>query len=214
MRATPKHNLDGQQFGKWLVLSFDGFKKNKGASWLCKCSCGVEKSIAAGELLRNRTSSCHQCAMNEFSKTHGMTDTLEYKTWCSMRARCYLPSNPSYSHYGGRGITVCERWLGEDGFQNFYADLGPKPYPEYSLERKDNNQGYNPDNCKWATILEQNRNKTSYNRYLEYEGKSLCIGEWSEIKGIRPDTIWCRLKAGWSIEKTLNTKSRKWVRAS
>ncbi|MBC8146653.1 MAG: hypothetical protein H8E98_01570 [Bacteroidetes bacterium] len=92
---------------------------------------------------------------NKYGLTHNMTGTVEHKAWDSMKQRC---TNPNNHNYGKRGITIDPRWLGEDGFQNFYEDMGSKPGPEYSIERVDNNKGYNPVNCKWATIKDQNRN--------------------------------------------------------
>lgn len=89
--------------------------------------------------------------------THGLTKSVEYRTWRSMKERCYNPNNKKYKDYGGRGIKVCDRWL--NNFENFHADMGPRPSKEYSLDRIDNNGDYMPTNCKWATIIEQRRNQ-------------------------------------------------------
>lgn len=103
-----------------------------------------------------------------FVKKHGLTDTIEHRAWTRIRRRCYSPSYHNYPRYGGRGIEVCERW---NDFNNFLADMGLRPGPEYSIERIDNDGDYEPDNCKWATRLEQARNKT--NTYTTEEDQAI-----------------------------------------
>ncbi|ABO54166.1 hypothetical protein LA345_25765 [Burkholderia vietnamiensis] len=133
---------------------------------------------------------------------HGMTRSPEYQTWRSMKKRCISPSNARYAQYGGRGITVCERWM---SFENFFEDMGPRPSPKHSLDRMDNNRGYEPGNCRWATLVEQNRNKST-NVILEYRGERRCVSEWSEITGIPHGTILSRINRGIPIEKILVPK--------
>lgn len=134
--------------------------------------------------------------------THGMTHTPEFATWQRMINRCrYLHHRPNRRH-AGRGIRVCERWLGENGFVNFLADMGPKPSPQHSLDRINNDGNYEPGNCRWATRSQQQRN-TSYNRIIVYDGLALCTQEWQERTGIPRARIEQRLRRGWSVARAL-----------
>lgn len=134
----------------------------------------------------------------------GGTSTKTYDAWCSMKKRCISPSHASFKDYGGRGIEVCKRWL---VFENFLSDMGEAPIG-MSLDRYPDNDGrYEPGNCRWATMTDQNNNRRS-NTILEFNGKIANISKWSEITGIKDCTISERLLHGWSIEKTLSTKTR------
>jgi len=130
----------------------------------------------------------------------------EYIAWLAMRARCYYAKNQvTYRNHGARGITVCDQW--RHSFATFLRDMGPRPGPEYSLERKDNNGNYEPGNCKWATRTEQRRN-TRTNRLITFNGRTQPQSAWQEETGLMWDTIYTRLKRGWSVEKTLTTPVR------
>jgi hypothetical protein len=122
-----------------------------------------------------------------------------------MKQRCSNPRSPNHRNYAGRGIHVCEAW---NNFETFHADMGDRPSPLHSLERIDNNSGYSPENCKWATQREQQRN-TRQNRHLTLNGRTLLIVQWSEETGIPQSHISQRLKAGWSVERTLTQPVRK-----
>jgi hypothetical protein len=126
---------------------------------------------------------------------HGWARTPEYRAWKSMRARCENQRNPAFARYGGRGILVCERWHGEHGFENFLADVGPRPSPEHSIERIDNDGNYEPGNCRWATRVEQGSNKRN-NATLTVNGETATISEWSRRTGIGRTTIRERLRVG------------------
>ncbi len=123
----------------------------------------------------------------------------EANTWRSMKQRCQNPKAHEYENYGGRGITICERW--SSSFDLFCEDMGPRP-PGTSIERIDNNGNYEPGNCKWASRIEQRRN-TRFNRLLTLNGRTQPMSAWVEETGIQWDTIYARLKRGWSIEKAL-----------
>lgn len=133
---------------------------------------------------------------------HGLSRSSEYETWNRMKARCYNPKDPSYKYYGGRGITVCERW--RNSFLAFLEDMG-KRSGNLTLERKDNNGNYELDNCKWATWTEQQRNRTD-NHFLEFNGRKMCITDWAKELRIKPQGLFNRLRRGWSVERALTTK--------
>lgn len=131
---------------------------------LCKCECGIETNVILYSFLNGRTKSC-SCYRDEFSKTHNESriykdksgSTIEYRTWCSMKQRCYNPNVERYICYGGRGIKVCDRWL--NSFQNFLEDMGRRPDNGYSIDRINVDGDYEPSNCRWATASEQQQNK-------------------------------------------------------
>lgn len=129
----------------------------------------------------------------------------EYRAWAALRHRCSNPNFPAYKYYGGRGIAFCERW---GTFENFYADMGPRPSPDHSVERIDNDGNYEPSNCRWATKKEQCRNKRS-NRRLVFGGHDRCLEEWAEILQCHRSGLMRRLKRGWSVERTLTTPITK-----
>lgn len=137
-----------------------------------------------------------------FKKTHGMSATLIHRAWSGMLTRCTNKNTGSYHRYGGRGIKVCKRWL---KFENFLADMGEKP-TGLSLDRIDNNKGYYPSNCRWATTKEQNNNRRS-NVYITFQGRTMTAAQWAAEKGMSRTTLWWRLNYyKWSVEKALNTK--------
>jgi len=142
---------------------------------------------------------------------HGLSGTAEYEIWTGLRARCLNPNVKRFHRYGGRGITVCERWV---DFPIFLVDMGPRPTADHQIERIDNDGPYSPENCRCATVKEQQRNRTS-NRYLEVGGIRKVITEWAEITGIRDFTIRSRLDVlGWSPEDSVSRPVRKLRRSS
>lgn len=136
---------------------------------------------------------------------NGVRSIPEYAIWTSMKQRCQNPRCRTWKWYGGRGIKVCERW---QAFENFYVDTGPRPSPRHELDRYPDNDGnYEPDNCRWTLHRGNNRNRRN-NLTLTYDGRTLLLVEWAEKLGIPRETIHWRLCHGWSISKTLTTKSR------
>lgn len=120
-----------------------------------------------------------------------------------MKSRCENPRNARYADYGGRGITVCDRW--KDSFENFIADMGPPPTPSHSIEREDNSRGYEPGNCRWATDIEQGNNQRS-NVLIEYNGKTQTIAQWARELGMNYQTLRQRIqKYGWSVERAFSS---------
>ena len=126
-------------------------------------------------------------------KNHGMRRTKYYYIWNNMKCRCYRPDYPNYASYGGRGIYICDRWL--QGFEFFWEDMGPTYQPGLQIERRDNNDGYTPENCYWATRTEQNRNKRT-NHYVNTPWGRMTIRDASRRSGIAERTIGQRAKKG------------------
>lgn len=131
-----------------------------------------------------------------------MKDRPERRLWRGMIARCENPKKTCFERYGGRGISVHPRW--RHSFEAFLEDVGPRPTPAHSLERIDNDRGYEPGNVTWATIKEQSRNKRT-NRRVTFQGKTACLAEWAEVTGLSIGRLHKRLAAGWSVERTLTS---------
>ncbi len=188
----------GQTIGRWTALNV--IRGGRHPQIECLCQCGIKRIIRIEKLVNDKTKSCG-CLRDENLTTHGRTknsiriQSHEYWIWNSMKQRCLNTANKQYPDYGGRGITVCDRWI---EFQNFYADMGEKPKNK-SLERRDNNQGYSPENCYWADRKSQNSNKRN-NIYLTAKGEVFTLTEWTRKTGICHSTIVLRLKAGWPEE--------------
>lgn len=125
-----------------------------------------------------------------------------YRTWQKMKRRCHNPQDPAYCHYGARGVIVCERWY--RSFANFVADMGPKPSPGHSLDRKDNDGSYSPENCRWATTAQQCRNRRN-NIVLEFGGRKQVLTDWAQELGLPVSMVNLRIRRGWSVEKALTT---------
>jgi len=201
-------NLVGQKFGRLTVVSRARNRKAK-VVWNCVCFCGACKAVISDSLLSGATKSCG-CFQIDIvtsrSITHGMRHTAEYYTWLNMKQRCNNPKTDYYYLYGGRGVTVCDSWL--NSFQVFIDDMGVKPTPEYTIERADNNKGYSPCNCYWATKKAQGNNKRN-NRNIEFGDEILTLSQWSDITGIKSKTIAARIdNYGWPIERALTERTR------
>lgn len=165
-------------------------KGQTASMWLCRCDCGNTVKVRRASLTCGFTISC-KCRQKEaHRKTHGMSEEKVFKTWCKMRARCQNASDKSFKDYGGRGIEVCDRW--RNSFENFFADMGHPPTPNHTIERKDNDGPYSPDNCRWATLYEQHLNTRRTVR-IAYNGATKCLAEWSRIFGINYATLQYRI---------------------
>ena len=164
-------DLVGKRFGKLIVLAFSGMTEKHESRWVCQCDCGAVAVKDGAKLKRGSLKSCG-CLIYESvggPVKHGMAKTGIYKQWHAMKSRCLNKNHKAYPYYGGRGITVCDRWL---MFENFYADMGDCP-DGMSIERKNNDLGYSLDNCKWATTQEQSRNKRPRHSITGARGVSL-----------------------------------------
>lgn len=205
IRDTRFQDISGQRFGMLLVVERAESRETK-TWWKCQCDCGKLKEISASHLKKGNTKSCG-CnignAIRAAQTKHGCSKnkTPEYTSWVAMTSRVFDPNTAYFKHYGGRGITRCERW---SSFENFLEDMGLKPSPKHSLERKNNELGYSPENCCWATPKEQAANTRNTVR-TTYKGETKCIREWSELTGLNYGTLHSRIKRGWPIDRAIET---------
>lgn len=199
-------DYSGEKFNSLTVIGFAG-----NASWYCRCECGTFTINTLHSIKSGNTKSCG-CGLVKAtikrSTKHGHARRgkiqPEYNSWYAMKERCLNPSHKNYHQYGGRGITIDPRWLGDDGASNFLADMGPKPSKKHSLDRIDVNAGYGPTNCRWVTQTDQTRN-TRRNIMLTYNGETKSLPEWCEILGLSYGAIKQRLsKLKWSVEKAFS----------
>lgn len=188
----------GQRFGHLVVLGAQWCPRKATTVALVRCDCGTEKAMLPENLRSGRSRSCG-CMRVQWARTHGLSRTPEYAVWDQMRRRCARPTHPEYPNYGGRGIRVCNRWL---RFENFYADMGPKPVGA-SLDRIDNDGHYEPGNCRWTTAVVQ-ANNTRRNRVIEYGGERLTVAQWARRLRLNPSTLRQRLQAGRPLEVVMS----------
>ena len=187
--------------------------------WLCTCVCGKVIEAYQGNIVSGKTSSCG-CFRKEVvaelgkrtgsvnggsTRTHGMRDAPEYRIWSLMRNRVNNSGSEDYKNYGGRGITLDPGW---NSFEKFYADMGPRPSPEHSIDRKDNSKGYEPGNCHWATSTEQNRNRRD-NVLITFNGKTQCVSAWAEELKLDAKLIYSRLSSGWDSDRALTEPAKR-----
>lgn len=194
------------KFGRWTVLTTQPKKS------LCRCECGTERLVINYDIQRGVSKSCG-CLSRErtaemakrVNRTHGMDATPTYRSWVDMRRRCTQPHRKDYPQYGGRGITVCDRWM--DSFANFFADMGERPKGK-TLERRENNGPYEPDNCCWATKDDQSRN-TRTNRFIEVRGERMTVSDAARKYSIPWPTMFSRLNRGWDPERCISEPARQ-----
>ncbi len=170
---------NGKIFGRWIVLS-EAPMQNGNYYWLCRCQCGVERKVRGTALKSGKTISCGCYALEKSKeKTKPFRNSSEYGIYNGMLSRCRNENDPNYRKYGLKGIEVCDRWKGKNGFDNFISDMGRRPSKKHSIDRFPNNKGnYEPSNCRWATQKEQMRN-VCYNVWIEYDGKKMILRDWA-----------------------------------
>lgn len=206
-------SLVGYKFSKLTVIRRNGETRTGIIKWLCVCDCGKEKTVIGTNLKRGLTTSCG-CYSKESHLKHGLTKSPTYQSWQSMKDRCLNPNSDNYPSYGGRGITVDDRWIGKYGFENFIMDMGPRPKGT-TLDRYPNNETghYGPGNCRWGTDAEQARNKRS-TRWVEYNGDRKVLSDWCCSFGITTAAFYGQLKRGKSESEAIEYYIQKRLDAS
>lgn len=202
-------DLIGRRFGRLRVVAFSE-KTKRHCYWLCMCDCGLERRIEQNHLRTGHTQSCGCLARETLAQsrtTHGLRHHPLYPLWTNIKQRCRNPKNPRYADYGGRGIDLCSRW---ECFATFVADMGPRPSLSHSIERCDNDLGYTPENCVWATQQTQSANRRPFtyrrSKRIEYEGETLTIYQLSDRLGIAPSTLYKRLSAGRPLDEPIDSR--------
>lgn len=201
-------DLTGMKFGRLTVIEKVDHNKCGQWRWRCKCECGNETVVDGPSLTRGLTTSCG-CRSKEVSADncrksftkHHETGTRLYRIWSGMKKRCYNKNNRDYFLYGARGITICDEWRNSyEAFRDWALANGY--HDKLSIDRIDNDQGYYPRNCRWATPKSQ-ANNTRRNRKIEYNGETHNLWKWGEITGLGWSTLKARLDAGWALEAAL-----------
>ena len=209
-------DLTGQKFGRLTVLKMAEIRTQRLIFWDCLCECGNYVSISGQSLRSGGAKSCgclhKEVARNHLltvTQTHGESKTRLYRVWLAMRRRCYNPNVDAYKWYGAKGIKVCDEW--NTSFPAFKEWALASGYDENAqkgactLDRKDGSKDYSPENCRWISQKEQQRN-TSANHFVDYKGKRITIAELSEITGIPYGKLQPRITAcGWDAEKAVST---------
>ena len=208
-KPSPAKDLTGQRFGRLLVVGRAANALYGGRMrpmWHCLCDCGKPHVTLGGSLRRGAAQSCGCLSLEtlrrnaEAIRRHGhaarsVGRSPEYQTWGAMNDRCRNPNHSSYQNYGGRGITVCDRWSGAEGFCNFLADMGVKPSARHSIDRIDNDGPYAPGNCRWVTRRVQQNNMRS-NRVVTEGGLTMTASQWARYLGVSASAVYGRIYSG------------------
>lgn len=206
VRERCAKDLTGKKFNRLTALKIDRIESGK-TYWLCKCDCGNTCSVLTNRLTSGHTQSCG-CIKKEnignLNKSHNKAGTRIYRIYSQMKGRCYRKTHPSYDRWGGRGIKVCDEWLGENGFQNFYDWSMKNGYAEeLTIDRIDNDGNYEPSNCRWTTNKIQSNNRRS-SRYIDVDGEKMTVALFSEKYDIKSKSfITRRLDKGYGYKRIL-----------
>lgn len=212
-----KQDYINKTYNRLTIISFEepriyanknGYFK-KATIVKCLCECGNIWKGLLTSVINNKTKSCGcfskeiACKNGKNNTKHNLVKSSEYKTWRAIKARCLNPKNPAFHNYGGRGITICDRWL--NSFENFLEDMGRKPSKNHSIDRINNNGNYELSNCKWSSKKEQSNNQR-INKIVTYNEKTQTLRQWSEELKIDYNTLFSRINTSkWSIEKAFKT---------
>lgn len=196
-------DISGTKINRWTVLSYAG-RVNASYTWHCRCDCGQERVVNGQHLRAGRSKSCG-CLQSEITAArnakHGYSNTPEYDCWRSIKFRCFNSRHKSYANYGGRGITICDRW--RESFDNFLADMGHRPSDKHSIDRIDNDGNYEPTNCRWAVVVEQLSNRRN-NVLVTRDGVTMTATEFAAQNGISRQALYTRLGRGQTMEHAIS----------
>jgi hypothetical protein len=210
MRSPIRKDLAGKKFGLLTGIRYIGKSDSGWSIWSFICDCGAVVERLGTSVATGNTKSCG-CLKSESKKTHGLSETSEYASHKNMIRRCTDPKNSMFHRYGGRGITVCDRWLGVNGVVNFLADMGRKPTKAHTLERNDNDAGYSPENCIWATKYEQAQNRRT-THLITVDGETKSQSAWDASKSSSINIVGDRIRRGWHPEDAVKTPVAKYKR--
>lgn len=190
-------NLVGKKYSLLTVVSYMG-----NSNWRCDCECGRFTFVNGDHLKTGHTKSCGCIRKPKPGhRESNIRTTKEYRAWSHIKARCYNPKDKAYHNYGGRGITVCDRWRAS--YENFLADMGRAPSPKHSIDRIKNELGYSKENCRWADKIHQ-ANNTRKTIMVTYLGKTQPLCFWCRELNIKRTTVFNRLRRGWTPERALD----------
>ncbi len=192
-------DLTGKMFGKLTVMRRVANHGTRTA-WLCRCTCGKEVEVLTCNLMSGNSTSC---GCQRRPKHVVKRDKRTYASWLAMISRCTCTGNADYARYGGRGIKVCDRWTGKDGYAHFLADMGKRP-AKMNLDRTDVNSDYTPSNCRWATVKEQAVNRSS-TVFIAFAGLVLTERQWAKLLGLDENAVNTRLRRGLPVAVALST---------
>lgn len=204
-------DLTGQKLGYLTATRYAGAPTGRRSMWEVKCQCGKVKLMEASEFCKQQKrgilASCgcmKRASIGQRNTKHGMSAHPAYAVWRSMLDRCALPTHQAYHNYGARGIVVCKRW--RESFDNFWADMGPAYQHGLTLERRNNNRGYSPANCKWATRRRQANNRRT-SALLDTPAGRITVSQAARRYGLGRSTLAYRLAAGWGVPRALGLSS-------
>lgn len=198
-------DFDGRVLGFLTPLGPSQVKSKYGIVWRFRCKCGNEVDKIANQVFHQLMPSCgcYRRPRTDYVATmkHGLSGHYIYNQWCSIIARCTNPKNPRWESYGGRGILISPEWRNDP--QKFADYMGPRPSINHTIDRIDNNKGYEPGNLRWADRKTQQRNRRN-NVIIEYNGLKMCAADWSDKLGLGQNCLMTRLRRGWPLEKALS----------
>lgn len=190
-------NITGLKFGRLLVVGYSGKFASGGTKWECDCDCGNKTYVTGSSLRSGATRSCgclnRGVSVGLLASRRSQKHPLR-QVWSDIIKRTTIESATGYENYGGRGITICDRWL--NSFKAFLDDMGPRPSKDHSVDRINNSLGYSPENCRWATRKQQSNNRRT-NKVFTINGVSRTVAEWADATGINRNTMYYRFRSGW-----------------
>jgi hypothetical protein len=197
-------DLVGKRYGRLTVRERRANSPAGKTRWLVGCDCGNTRIVIGSELTSGHTASCGCIVRQHGDAAHGKPSP-EWKAWRAMRERCGKPQHKAYARYGGRGISVCDRW---SIYENFLADMGRRTSPKHSLDRINNDGNYEPGNCRWATNTQQSTNRSS-SQFLTLDGKRMTMSQWAKAHGMATSRLGRRLSSGWDLRRALTAPMRQ-----